>query len=368
MADAVECVVIGAGVVGLAVARDLARSGREVVVAESEGAIGTGTSSRNSEVIHAGIYYPNGSLKAETCVRGRDLLYAYCAERGIAHRRCGKLIVATSKDEIATLERIRTTAAGNGVTDLELIDGPAANAIEPAVACVAALHSPSTGIVDSHGLMLALMGEAEDHGAMIARHAPLVSGEVGKDGIRLDFGGPDPMSLSARIVINSAGLSAPSVARAIAGVPGETIPTARFARGNYFRLTCRSPFSRPIYPVPEPGGLGVHATLDLGGQTRFGPDVEWIDDIGFDVDPARAERFYAAIRRYWPDLPNHALAPDYAGVRPKIAFGKEAYGDFLISDMRVHGIAGLVNLFGIESPGLTAALALAEKVRASVGN
>ena len=361
--ESVDAVVIGAGVVGLAVARELALAGREVIILESENAIGTATSSRNSEVIHAGIYYPQGSLKARTCVEGRILLYEYCAQRGIPHRRCGKLIVATDNAQLGELEAIRRKAHANGVTDVEWLTLDQAHSMEPAVSCVGALHSPSTGVIDSHALMLALLGDAESHGAMLAFLSRLERARIGANGaIELEVGGAEPMRLAARTVVNAAGLTAPSVARRIEGFPAGKVPPEFYAKGNYYSLAGRSPFSRLVYPVPEPGGLGVHVTIDLGGQARFGPDVEWIDHIGYDVDPRRADRFYAAIRRYWPGLPDGALAPGYSGIRPKIAGPKDPAPDFVVQGPADHGVAGLVNLFGIESPGLTASLALAREV------
>jgi L-2-hydroxyglutarate oxidase LhgO len=358
--DRVDAAVIGAGLVGLAVARALALAGREVVILEAEDAIGTHTSSRNSEVIHAGIYYPQGSLKARACVAGRERLYAYCAERGVPHRRCGKLIVATDAAQEAELEGIRRKAHENGVTDVVRLSAAEARAMEPALSFVAALHSPSTGIVDSHALMLAYLGDAENAGAMLALKSPLERAEARPDGIELRVAGADPVL--ARSVVNSAGLRAPSLARRFAGYPAERAPRELYAKGNYYTLERRAPFSRLVYPVPEPGGLGVHVTLDLAGRARFGPDVEWIDAIDYRVDPARAGRFYAAIRRYWPALPDGALAPGYAGVRPKISGRGEPAADFVVQGPREHGVPGLVHLFGIESPGLTASLALADDV------
>lgn len=358
--DRVDAVVVGAGVVGLAVARALAHAGREVVILEAENAIGTHTSSRNSEVIHAGIYYPQGSLKARTCVEGRDLLYAYCAERSVPYRRCGKLIVATEAAQRSDLEAIRRKAHANGVTDLVHLSASEARTLEPELRCVAALHSPSTGIVDSHALMLAYLSDAERAGAMLALRSRLAKGVVRSGGIELHVAGADPI-LAAQVV-NSAGLRAPSVARSIEGYPVEVAPPELYAKGNYYTLGMRSPFSRLVYPVPEPGGLGVHVTLDLGERARFGPDVEWVEAIDYSVDPRRAEGFYAAIRRYWPGLPDGVLEPGYAGIRPKIS-GKDAHAaDFLVQGPRDHGVPGLVNLFGIESPGLTAAMPLAEMV------
>jgi len=374
--DKVDCLVIGAGVVGLAVARALARAGREVVIVEAAQAIGTGTSSRNSEVIHAGIYYPQGSRKAALCVAGNRALYAYCAERGVAHRRCGKLIVATAEAQVAELQAIEARAIANGVTDLRWLSAAEAQAMEPAVRCVRALFSPSTGIVDSHGLMLALLGEAEQHGAMLALDSPVLSGLVTPEGIIVrtgtgsdtDRGMDGGMELLAHHVINSAGLQAQAVAASIEGFPAAQVPPCFYAKGNYYSLAGRSPFSHLVYPVPEPGGLGVHVTLDLAGQARFGPDVEWVNEIDYRVDPTRAQRFYAAVRAYWPELPDDALLPAYSGIRPKLgpAGGPESSADFRIEDASVHGVAGLVQLFGIESPGLTSALVIGETVARSV--
>jgi L-2-hydroxyglutarate oxidase LhgO len=357
--DKVDCVVIGAGVIGLAVARRLAQAGREVIILEAAEGIGTVTSSRNSEVIHAGIYYRAGSLMARMCVEGKRALYEYCRDHGIPHRNCGKLIVATAAQETAKLQSIRAHAEANGVHDLQILSGDAARALEPALCCDAALLSPSTGIIDSHAYMLALRGDAEDAGAACAFHAPLLRAKASAGRIELDVGGDTPSSLECRMLVNAAGLGAPAVARSIEGMPIELIPPAYFAKGNYFSCTARAPFSRLIYPVPEPGGLGVHLTLDLAGQARFGPDVEWVETIDYTVDPARAERFYPAIRRYWPTLPDGALMPGYSGIRPKIVPPAVAVQDFLIQGPRDHGVDGLINLFGIESPGLTSSLAIA---------
>jgi L-2-hydroxyglutarate oxidase LhgO len=358
--DRVDAVVIGAGLVGLAVARALATAGREVVILEAEDAIGTHTSSRNSEVIHAGIYYPKGSLKARACVEGRQRLYAYCAERGVPHRRCGKLIVATDRARLDELEGIRQKAHANGVTDVVPVSAAQVRAMEPELSCVAALHSPSTGIIDSHALMLAYLGDAENAGAMLALKSRFEKAVVRANGIELHVAGAE--ALLAANVVNSAGLTAPAVARGIEGYPAHKAPRQLYAKGNYYSLSRRSPFSRLIYPVPEPGGLGVHVTLDLGGRARFGPDVEWVERIEYSVDPQRAQRFYAAIRRYWPGLPEGALEPAYAGIRPKTSGQKEAAADFDVQGPREHGVPGLVNLFGIESPGLTASLPLADVV------
>jgi len=355
-------VVIGAGLLGLAVARALALAGREVVILEAEGAIGMHTSSRNSEVIHAGIYYPKGSLKARACVEGKERLYRYCAERGVPHRRCGKLIVATDAAQLAELEGIRQKAHANGVTDVVRVGRAEVRAMEPELSCVAALHSPSTGIIDSHALMLAYLGDAQNAGAMLALKSPLQKGIVRPDGIELHVAGAEPV-LASRVV-NCAGFRAPGVARRIDGYPAQLVPPELYAKGNYYTLARRAPFSRLVYPVPEPGGLGVHVTLDLGGRARFGPDVEWVEKIDYTVDPRRAERFYAAIRRYWPGLPDGALEPGYAGIRPKISGRGEPPADFVVQGPREHGVPGLVQMYGIESPGLTASLALADDVAA----
>jgi L-2-hydroxyglutarate oxidase LhgO len=366
--DRIECVIVGAGVVGLAIARRLARSGREVIVLEAAEAIGTATSSRNSEVIHAGIYYPASSLMAQTCVSGRRALYAYCREYGIPHRDCGKLIVATTEQEADRLQSIRARAEANGVEGIQMLGGSDARALEPALHCVAALLSPSTGIIDSHALMLALRGDAEQDTAVFAFLTPLLRARTTPHGLEIETGGDAPMTLACRLLINAAGLGAPAVARNIEGMPLDRIPPAYLAKGNYFSCSVRSPFSRLIYPVPEPGGLGVHLTLDLAGHARFGPDVEWIDTPDYDVDPARAMRFYPAIRRYWPELPDGALLPAYAGIRPKIVPPTVAVQDFMLEGPLDHGVAGLINLFGIESPGLTASLAIADHVAALVGS
>ena len=347
-------------------ARSLALAGRDVIVLEAEDTIGTHTSSRNSEVIHAGIYYPKDSLKARSCVAGRERLYRYCAEHGVPHLRCGKLIVATSEGQVAELESIRRKAHANGVADVAWLPRDQALEMESELHCVAALHSPSTGIIDSHALMLAYLGDAEDAGAVLALKSPLLRARACDGGIELEVGGAEPMRLAARTVVNSAGMTAPSVARRIEGFPPDQVPPEYYAKGNYYTLARRSPFSRLIYPVPEPGGLGVHVTLDLGGRARFGPDVEWIERIDYTVDPGRAERFYAAIRRYWPALPDGALQPGYAGIRPKTSGPGEPASDFVVQGPRQHGVAGLVNLFGIESPGLTASPALADAVLAAI--
>jgi L-2-hydroxyglutarate oxidase LhgO len=363
--ERLDAVVVGAGIVGLAVARELALAGREVVILEAEDAIGTHTSSRNSEVIHAGIYYPKGSLKARACVSGKELLYAYCASHGVPHRRCGKLIVATDQAQLDELGSIRARAHANGVPDVDWIAKERVSEWEPELFCVGALHSPSTGIIDSHALMLAYLGDAQSAGAMLGLRSPFLKAVRRPQGFAVHVAGSDPVECA--VLVNSAGLRAPSVAKAIEGYPVEHAPRELYAKGNYYSLNRRSPFSRLVYPVPEPGGLGVHVTLDMGGQARFGPDVEWVERIDYDVDPRRAERFYAAIRRYWPGLPDGSLSPGYAGIRPKTAGPAEPAPDFEIQGPARHGVPGLVHLFGIESPGLTASLALARIVREELG-
>ncbi len=356
----VETLVIGAGVVGLAATRALALAGREVMVLEQHGLIGSETSARNSEVIHAGIYYPTGSLKARFCVAGKEMLYRFCAGNGVAHERIGKLIVASNEAQLADLDRIRRKAAENGVTDLEVLDGDALAKTEPALACKGALLSPSTGIIDSHGYMLALQGELEAHGGQVVLNTRVVSLEtLSGGGYRLNVATADAESyaLTCRELIVSAGHGSPGL---MAGFPAANPPKAFLAKGSYFKLQGKAPFSKLIYPVPEPGGLGVHLTLDLQHQARFGPDVEWVEAFDYPVDPARGEKFYAAIRTYWPDLPDGSLFPDYSGIRPKISGPGEIAADFRIDGPQAHGLKGLVALYGIESPGLTASLAIGE--------
>ncbi len=340
-------------------------SGRDVFVIENEGAIGLGNSSRNSEVVHAGIYYSSSSLKAKLCVEGRELLYRYCEEHAINHRRCGKLIVANTEEQITSLERLGQQATSNGVMDLQQLDAAAVRAMEPEISCLSALYSPSTGIVDSHALMLALQKDAEENGAMIAFRHRVTSGQPCADGVELsitDLSTHSSMKVLARTVINAAGLGAIPIARRMTSLGSDFIPTQRLAKGNYFRLVGTSPVSRLVYPLPVRGGLGVHITIDLSGRARFGPDVEWIDELNHDVDECRSVDFYPRIRSYYPALSDHSLMPDYAGVRPKIHFNGEMINDFLISGPRDHKINGLVNLFGIESPGLTSCLSLANQV------
>jgi L-2-hydroxyglutarate oxidase LhgO len=363
--EQIDCVVIGAGVVGLAVARALALAGRDVVILEAERAIGTGTSSRNSEVIHAGIYYPPGSAKARLCVDGKQQLYEFCASHGVAHARCGKLIVATTPAQMPELKALHTNAMANGVDDLQWLDAAEVGQREPALQCHAALLSPSTGIVDSHGLMLALLGDAERAGAMLAFDARVARGRAVPGGVQLEVVTAGVSTwLQAATVVNSAGLFAVDVAQSIEGKAPEHIPSRYFAKGSYFTCAARVPFTHLIYPVPEPGGLGVHLTLDLAGQARFGPDVQWIETPDYTVNPAHGDAFYAAVRRYWAALPDGALQPGYAGIRPKISGPGQPAADFRIDGPAVHGVPGLVNLFGIESPGLTASLAIAMQVAA----
>ena len=362
MAERVECAVIGAGVVGLAIARRLATDGREVVVLEAETAFGTHTSARNSEVIHAGIYYATGSLKARLCVSGRKALYRYCAERGVGHKRIGKVIVACDESELAGLRKYREQAETNGVDDLEPLDRRALAALEPEVRCVAGFLSPSTGIVDSHGLMLAYLGDAESAGASLALGSPVVSGRVEAGGIVLEVGGAEPMTIACGAVVNCAGLGAQAVARSIAGIPAGTIPPSYYAIGHYYTLSGTTPFRRLVYPVARQDWLGVHVTIDLGGQVKFGPDFTWIDRVDYRFDASREAAFYGAIRRYYPGLRDGALQPGYTGIRPKTTGPGEPAQDFTILGPRDHGVAGLVNLFGIESPGLTSSLAIADHV------
>ena len=360
--DHAEVVVIGAGIVGLAIARGLALAGREVIVIEANELIGSGISSRNSEVIHAGIYYPAGSRKARLCTAGRELLYRFCAERAIPHRRCGKLIVASRENQVPRLNELRQQARANGVRDLELLSSNDVTRLEPAVRGAAALLSPSSGIIDSHALMLALQADTEAHGGVIALSTRLLSGRAGYGGVTLRLAGLDNFELKADLLINSAGLDAQAVSRSIDGLPSDRIPPLRLAKGSYYVLNRAAPFQRLVYPLPEPGGLGIHATLDLGGQVRFGPDVQWIDAPDYSVTEAGASRFYPAVRSYWPELEDGALSPGYAGIRPKIAARGEPDGDFLVHGPKDHRGAKVIALYGIESPGLTASLAIAEEI------
>jgi L-2-hydroxyglutarate oxidase LhgO len=363
MTERVECVVVGAGVVGLAVARELALAGREVIVLEAAEGIGTHTSSRNSEVIHAGLYYPRHSLKARFCVAGKHLLYRYCAERGIPHRRIGKIVVASEEAEVDVLKSYVGKAEANGVDDLRWLSRDELRELEPEVRCVAGFLSPSTGIIDSHALMLALQGQAEEHGASVVFFSPVESGAVRASEIVLAVGGAEPMTLCCENVVNCAGLFAQNVARSIAGLPPGSIPPQYFAKAHYYTLSGKSPFGRLVYPVATNAFLGVHVTLDLGGQARFGPDVSWVDNVDYAFDHSREPLFYAAIRRYYPGLRDGQLTPGYTGIRPKISGPQDAAADFLVQGPKDHGVAGLINLYGIESPGLTAALAIGEYVR-----
>jgi L-2-hydroxyglutarate oxidase LhgO len=367
MAERVDCVVVGAGVVGLAIARRLAMAGRDVLVLEATDGIGNGASSRNSEVIHAGIYYPPGSLKAKVCVQGRHKLYRYCRERGIPHQRIGKLIVATHEDQAPQLAKYKAQAEQNGVDDLRWVSVEEAREMEPEVIFAAAVHSPSSGIIDSHSLMLALQGDAENAGATCVFNSPVEGGRANGDFITLDVGGSDPMSIDCGTVINAAGLTAPQLAARITGVPAHTVPPTHYAIGHYFALSGKAPFSRLVYPVARSDWLGVHVTVDLSGRVKFGPDFNWIDDIDYRFDHSLEPAFYEAIRRYYPGLKDGALTPDYTGIRAKITGPGEPPADFVVHGVETHGIPGLVNLFGIESPGLTSSMALADHVAALIG-
>lgn len=364
MSEEVDCVVVGAGVVGLACGAALAAAGREVLVLEKEGLIGSGTSSRNSEVIHAGIYYRPNSLKARLCREGKERLYGYCSARGIPHKRLGKIIVATGEDQIGKLEAINRNALANGVTDLAWLSGTDVHTLEPAVSCTAALHSPSTGIIDSHAYMQALEGDLVNRGGMVVLNAPVVAGTVADDAILLSVGGAEPLQLRARTVINCSGLHAPGFAARLSGLSQDHVPTAHYAKGHYYRMSGQAPFGHLIYPVPEEGGLGVHLTLDLDGQAKFGPDVRWISGVDYTFDDSRRNDFIAAIRSYFPALDPDRIHPDYTGIRPKLGGPGTGDQDFRIEGRAVHGVSGLVNLFGIESPGLTASLAIGDYVEA----
>ncbi|MCX5471306.1 NAD(P)/FAD-dependent oxidoreductase [Alcaligenes sp. A-TC2] len=361
MANDVDCIVLGAGVVGLACARQMAQQGMEVLLIEQTASIGNGVSSRNSEVIHAGIYYTPGSLKARLCVEGKARLYDYCQEHHVDHARCGKLIVATTPEQEADLLKLQAQARACGVDDLQWLNAAQAQALELALNCSAALLSPSTGIVDTHALMLALQGDAENHGAQLVFNTPFVSARVlPGQGFEVHVGGAEAFSLTSTHLINAAGLGAVAAARQIEGLDASHIPHAYLCKGSYFSLAGRSPFKHLIYPMPNKAGLGVHLTLDLAGQARFGPDTEWVQDENYDMDPQRGQSFYAAVREYWPALPDNSLNPAYSGIRPKIVPAGHAAADFVFSGPAEHGIPGLLNLFGIESPGLTACLAIAQ--------
>jgi len=358
----VDCIVIGAGVVGLACARALAIGGLQTIVLEEQERIGSGVSSRSSEVIHAGMYYAPGSLKAALCVAGRRMLYGYAAERDLPHRSTGKLIVACEDAQVASLADLHARGLTNGVESLRLIDAVEATRLEPSLRCCAALHSPETGIVDSHALMLSLAGDLESAGGIVALRSPLQRACRRNRAWELTTGGSEAYRIGCDVLVNAAGLSAQSVAGGIEEYPRDRIPALHLARGNYFSLSMRAPFGRLIYPLPVDGGMGVHLTLDLAGAGRFGPDVEWIDRIDYNVDPARARSFYSSIRSYWPQLPDGALQPAYAGIRPKLSGPGQPPRDFLIDGPAEHGLPGLIQLFGFESPGLTSALAVGEHV------
>ena len=367
--EQLDCVVIGAGVIGLAVAREMALQGRETILLERESAFGTVSSARNSEVIHAGIYYPKDSLKAKLCVEGNRLLYEYCRTHQVSTQPYGKLIVASDDSQINDLQAILYKAQNNQVPDIKMISGDEAKTLEPQLQCSAAILSSSTGIVDSHGYMLSLLGGFEDAGGMLAYQSPLMSakpvGNNASEGFILEIGGADGMQIQTPLLINCAGMSAPAIAQKIEGLAADQIPKAYFAKGNYYSLSGKSPFHHLIYPIPEPGGLGVHLTLDMGGQAKFGPDVEWLDienegQIDYTVNPSRGDGFYEAVRRYWPGLKDGSLQPDYSGVRAKIVPPNAPAGDFYFNGPQDHGLQGLFNLYGFESPGLTSSLAIAK--------
>lgn len=364
----IDCAVIGAGAVGLAIARELALAGREVLILEAENAFGTHTSARNSEVMHAGIYYPTGSLKARFCVAGRKLLYRYCAERGVNHKRIGKIVVACDEQQLDGLHQYRKQAELNGVDDLRLLTKREVNDLEPAVIAVAGFLSPSTGIIDSHGLMLAYLGDAENSGATLVLNSPVTGGRISDGGIVLDVGGKEPMQLACRSVVNAAGHGAPAVARTIAGIPPDTVPRSHYAIGHYYTLTGPAPFSRLVYPVARQDWLGVHVTVDLGGRCKFGPDFSWRDSLDYRFDETREPLFYEAIRRYFPGLRDGTLQPGYTGMRPRITGKGQEAVDFMIHGPRDHGVPGLVNLYGIESPGLTSSMAIAAHVGTLLGD
>lgn len=361
-----DAVIVGAGVIGLAVARALAMKGLDVIVLESESAIGQHTSSRNSEVIHAGIYYPQGSLKAQLCVEGRKRLYEFCVSRKVPFKQCGKLIVATSLEDIPKLEVLHDAGQRNGVDDLRFIGADEAHSIEPELRCEAALLSPSTGILDTHTYMLALLGEAEDHGARVALKTPFEGAAIKLGGFLVSTGGAEPAKIQSRLLINAAGLFATDVAASIEGLSPEHVRRTYWAKGNYFSYGRRAPFQHLIYPTPEPGGLGVHLTLDLSGSARFGPDVCWVNSIDYTVDETRKQAFAKAIKHYWPALDADMLQPGYSGIRPKVSGPDDSTKDFVIQWIGKHGVNGLVNLFGIESPGITASLAIAEAIASKI--
>ena len=360
--DRVNCVIIGAGVVGLAVARAIASTGMSVVIIENEESFGTHTSSRNSEVIHAGIYYPKNSLKAQLCVRGKHLLYRYCHSRNIPHKQIGKLIVATNESEADIVKAYIQKGADNDVSDLIWLDKSEVAKLEPQLKSTGAVFSPSTGIIDSHSFMLTLLGDAENSGAMIAYRTPFIRAEVAGNGFTVTTGGGDSLEFQTDNLVNAAGLNACSVAQNIQGMPNDKIPTPFYAKAHYYSLSGKNPFNHLIYPVAQKASLGIHVTLDIGGQARFGPDLDWIDTIDYAFDNGRLRLFYEAIRRYWPNIREENLQPGYTGIRPKISGPNESAADFNIQTKADHGVPGLINLFGIESPGLTSSLAIAEIV------
>lgn len=365
--DKVDCIVIGAGVIGLAIAKEMAEQGLETIILERENTFGSITSARNSEVVHAGIYYPTNSLKSTLCVKGKKLLYQYCEENHVATKKCGKLIVATNNSQFSDLEKIYLRAKANGVNDLSIITSDEAISLEPNLKCVAAIHSGSTGIIDSHSFMLSLLGHFQKFGGQIVYESPFLTADyLNKNEFEVHVGGNSNMKIRTKYLINCAGLSAPKVAQSIKGLLQEKIPKAYFAKGNYFSLTGKSPFTRLIYPIPEPGGLGIHLTIDLNGNSKFGPDVDWLDiesesEINYQVNDEKLDKFYSSIRQYWPGIKADSLKPDYSGVRPKIS--PTDTKDFLFQSGPDHGLTGLINLYGIESPGLTSSLAIAEHIR-----
>lgn len=363
MTESVETLVVGGGVIGLAIARELALDGREVVVIEAESLVGSGISARSSEVIHAGIYYPSGSLKARMCVRGRERLYQYCDRYGVSYQRLGKLIIATSKQQLSRLQALMKLGQANGVDDLVRLSNSEINNLEPSIKADAAIYSPSTGIIDSHGLILSLKGEIESAGGFVVVNTAFQSGEVLADGFKVMTVGETPYTLHCQILINAAGLAAQAIAKSLHGLKPSSIPKQYLAKGNYFSFVGKHDFNHLVYPIPEIGGLGIHATLDLAGRVRFGPDVEWVNSLNYDVDPNRVDMFFSTIRNYWPGLGDYTLLPDYAGIRPKLVGPNESAADFVIQTDAQHGIPRLINLFGIESPGLTSSLAIAEYVR-----
>ncbi|MEM7500479.1 MAG: NAD(P)/FAD-dependent oxidoreductase [Pseudomonadota bacterium] len=363
MSGTIDCLVVGGGVVGLAIGRAMARSGQEVAVLESERQVGAHTSSRNSEVIHAGIYYQHDSLKARLCLTGKRLLYEYCEHRGVPHARLGKLIVASGSSEMEVLRDILRRGRGNGVTDLEWLEASQVRAFEPQVRADVAVLSPSTGIVDSHALMMSYQGDLEDRGGAVVLGQTVTRVVVESSGFAVHCDGEKQIAARSRTLINAAGLWASDFAHRIDGLSPSQIPATTYAKGHYFDYAAPSPFRKLVYPVPIVGGLGVHATNDLAGRTRFGPDAEWVADINYDFDATRKEAFVSQIVRYFPALEAARLSPAYTGLRPKLYQPGEVSADFMITGPSEHGVSGLVNLFGIESPGLTASLAIADYVR-----